>query len=94
LRLDKPSGGEDETTDEELAQNRLSMCGLEPEQMDAVVDGAADVDTLTLVRKARLVEAHKGGRVMAEGSAGDRCLVSWIEGATDSAACVDELAIP
>lgn len=91
---DDVSGGLVPTTEAELDQNYHSACGLEPEKMAAVVAGKADVDTLTLVRKPRLVEAHKGGRVTPVGSPGDTCITSWIEGDVDVDACAAELQKP
>ena len=56
-----------------------------------------DVERLTLVRKARLREKHKGGLVWNEGDDGDVCLTSWLtgdydEGAADPTACINELS--
>lgn len=59
----------------------------EPEQYDP--------ETLTLIRKARLREKHKGGLVWNEGESGDVCLTNWITGVYQAdiqpTACVDEL---
>jgi hypothetical protein len=55
--------GVEATTDEELAHNRDSVCGLEPELMTAVAAGDAEIEALTVVRKPRLFEAHKADRV-------------------------------
>ncbi|MBK8258312.1 MAG: hypothetical protein IPK82_37295 [Polyangiaceae bacterium] len=57
---------------------------------------AVDPERLTLVRKARLREKHKGGLVWNEGDDGDTCLVSWITGAysdpnVNPQACIQEL---
>jgi hypothetical protein len=48
-------------TSDEIAQDYLSVVGLEPETMSDVVSGG-DPSMLTMVRKARGTEAHKGGR--------------------------------
>ncbi len=96
-KVDSPSyvpGGLTPTTQEELDANYHSLCGLEPEKMADVVAKKAKVDTLTIVRKPRLTEAHKGGRVLPENSDGDKCFVSWIEGQTDVDACNRELVKP
>lgn len=87
-------GSTDGTSTAELRENRASACGLEPEQMHAVVQGDEELETLTLIRKPRLIEAHKGGRVWVEDSPGFVCLSSWIDGSLDRAACEAELAIP
>ncbi len=54
-----------------------------------------DPERLTLVRKARLREKHKGGLVWNEGDPGDVCLTSWITGVyeagAETTACTDEL---
>jgi len=88
------TGGTEPTSPAEQAENRLSACGVEPELMAAVVDGGEEPGVLTLVRKPRLVEAHKGGLVFAEDSQGDKCLVSWIQGSVDALACSAELKRP
>ncbi len=87
-------GGNVATTDAELRDNYRSLCGLEPEIMSSVVQGAQPVESLTLVRKPRLLEKHKGGRVWFEGDLGDRCLTSWLHGAVDKIACDSELVRP
>jgi hypothetical protein len=88
------TGGTEPTSDREVAANRLAACGVEPELMMSVVQGDAEPGELTLVRKPRLTEAHKGGFVWKEGIAGDKCLVSWIQGTIDATACIAELKRP
>jgi hypothetical protein len=88
-------GGKEPTTQAELDDNLRSLCGLEPELMTLAVKRRGDVDDLTIVRKARLEEKHKGGRVWFKGAEGDRCVVSWIDGTIATAgtgSCEDELA--
>jgi hypothetical protein len=85
------------TTDEEIERNYYSVCGLEPEKMKAVTDGLETADTLTLVRKPRLTEKHKGGRIWNEGKPEDRCMVNWIEadyeeGSMDPTDCAEALS--
>jgi hypothetical protein len=92
------SGGSEPTTDVERELNYRSVCGLEPELMNQVTAGEAPAGDLTLVRKARLQERHKGGRVFDDGNAGDRCLVRWLEnryepGAYNPVDCNTELGI-
>ncbi|MFO0571755.1 MAG: hypothetical protein U0263_39385 [Polyangiaceae bacterium] len=73
--------------EEELA-NYASVVALEPEILDrVVVEGGKSPERLTLVRKARGSEHHKGGRAWEEGGAADRCFVSWLRGKVDTAAC-------
>ena len=88
------SGGMVATTQDEIDSNYYSACGLEPERMANVVAGKQTVDTLTLVRKPRLEEAHKGGEVLPKGSLGDACILSWIAGAVDVPSCDAELQNP
>jgi len=60
-----------------------------------VVKGERDVSVLTLVRKPRLHEKHKGGRIWGAGTtAGDRCLVTWVLGQLETEACTSELEVP
>lgn len=80
-----PSG--EGTTDAELALTYRSVVGLEPEVMNAVTRERTGYDRLTLVRKAKGLDNHKGGNRMASGSAMEKCLLSWLGSATDVAAC-------
>ena len=88
------SGGMVATTDAEVDANFHAACGLEPERMANVVARKESVDTLTLVRKPRLLESHKGGLVLPKGSAGDKCITSWIAGSVNHDACVADLMRP
>ena len=88
-------GGLEATTDYEVEGTYESACGLEPEKMDAVIRGDSPVEALSLVRKPRLQSRHKGGRIWGSGTtAGDRCLISWINGALEKEACTKELEKP
>ncbi len=89
-----PSGTEIGTTPIEIDENRFSACGLEPEAMDAVVNGQADPETLILLRKPRVVEAHKGGQVLTVGSTADNCILSWLRGSVDNLSCEAALLQP
>jgi hypothetical protein len=96
LRLDPadvPSG--DETTPFEHDANHRSVVMLEPETLASVwLDGGREAGRLTLVRKARGREAHKGGAVFPEGEAGDRCLLSWLSASIDVEACATAAELP
>jgi hypothetical protein len=70
----------------EVAQDYDSLIGLEPEITSAVVAGA-DPSELTLVRKARGAEAHKGGTIWSAGDDSDTCLTSWLAGKPQPADC-------
>ena len=72
-------GGEEATNEYELRGTYDSICGLEPEKMDMVVKGEP-VELLSLIRKPRLEEKHKGGRIWGTGTReGDACLISWLQ---------------
>jgi hypothetical protein len=91
---DRSAGGSPTTADEHQATYR-SLVGLEPTVMSAVVAGGGrQPDLLTFVRKARGLEAHKGGQLITPGDDQDRCIVSWLAGATDTGACGTALAYP
>ncbi|MEM9694184.1 MAG: hypothetical protein AAGA56_16665 [Myxococcota bacterium] len=71
-----------------------SACGLQPELSDLVARGVEPATALTMLRKPRLDEAHKGGRVWLPNSSADLCLQSWFEGGTDFLACERGLEQP
>jgi hypothetical protein len=80
-------------TPDELDQDYLSVVGLEPETMNAVVaSGGQNPEKLTMVRKARGTEAHKGGAIWAQGDDSDSCLTSWLAGKPSSTACARGMA--
>ena len=97
LRLD-PTGdvpGAGSTTTDEVDADYQSVVGLRARILAAVVqDGGARPERLTLVRKARGTEHHKGGALITPGDAQDRCLTSWLAGAVDEVACADALTTP
>ena len=86
------SGGSEPTTEAELFDNYLSVIGLEPEILEAVVAKKDLPDALTLVRKPRLREKHKGGLIWTASDPGDLCLLSWLTGTDDPAPCDQELS--
>ena len=96
LRLDPEHlPGDDDMTPLEHDANYRSVVALEPEALSIVwLDGGRDPARLTLVRKARGREAHKGGSVFPEGGDGDRCLLSWLSGALDVEACMSAAELP
>jgi hypothetical protein len=89
-------GGQEPTNEFELRGTYESICGLEPEEMDRVRKGE-DPGILTLIRKPRLDEKHKGGRIWGTGTLqGDACLVSWLkseppDSEIEREACIKEL---
>ena len=68
------------TTQAELLANYSAICTLDPEPMaEAVKDRGSSAEKLLLVNKARGLEAHKGGIVVAENDPADRCILGWIK---------------
>jgi hypothetical protein len=83
------------TTNDEIAQDYDSIVGLEPETMSQVVaSGGASPERLTFYRKARGLEAHKGGAVVGQGDARDVCITTWLQGHADGDACTAALSLP
>ncbi len=67
------------TTAFELESNYVSVCDVDPEPMaEATKDFGSSAEKLLFIQKARGVEGHKGGKIVNELDAGDRCLVGWI----------------
>jgi hypothetical protein len=89
LRLEAmATPAEGRTTAAEYEASYWSIVGLEPELMsDVVTAGGADVDRLSMIRKMRGSEKHKGGQLASVGDQLDRCLGSWLAGKLDSEAC-------
>ncbi|MBK9262537.1 MAG: hypothetical protein IPM54_22370 [Polyangiaceae bacterium] len=88
------SGGKEPTTLAELEDNYRSICALEPELVAEVYAKTSSPDVLTIVRKARLREKHKGGLLWNKGEPGDVCMTNWLTGITDTAQCEVELGHP
>ncbi len=87
--------GASPTTAAEVDATYAAIVGLEPEVMNAVVaDHGADADRLTLVRKARGTENHKGGAIVVPGDVRDVCITSWLSGQTNETACAAALVYP
>lgn len=84
-------GGLAPTSAEELLDNYRSLVGLEPELTAKVAKDKGEPESLTLVRKPRLLEKHKGGLVWNKGDDGDTCVVNWLTGSEDTAPCEKEL---
>jgi hypothetical protein len=71
-----PQGGTFTTPEEHQATYR-SLVALEPNVMSAVVAGHGEhPELLTFVRKARGLEAHKGGVLITPGDEQDVCITS------------------
>lgn len=75
-------------TDVESSATYDSVIGLEPEVMRTVVaDKGVNPERLTLVRKAKGLEQHKGDTRIYAGDDADKCLLGWLANTTDVAAC-------
>jgi hypothetical protein len=95
LRLsapDTPAG--DPTTDLEYLSSYVSLVSLEPETLSEVATLQADPNQLSLVRKTRGIEHHKGGQRARTGDSLDRCIVLWLTGKFDTAPCEDVVNAP
>lgn len=74
-------------------------CPYTPREDDVAATKFMTVDCLTLVRKPRLQEKHKGGKIWERGnSPGDQCLIGWIQAAFTGKgdykdACVNEFVV-
>ena len=77
----------DPTTVKELDASYQSAIGLEPEALWRVIAQGADPQQLSIVRKTRGIEKHKGGQLARTGDALDRCLVLWLTGKADPSPC-------
>jgi hypothetical protein len=75
------SGGSSTTT-RELEANYRAVCSIEPEKVSEVTrdPGGQSVNRLLLVRKARGLEGHKGGKVFDPFDESDLCVVGWLRG--------------
>jgi hypothetical protein len=69
------------TTQKELDSNYAAVCGVEPEKMnDNVTNLGNSADQLLMIKKARGLEKHKGGKVVNEADHGDNCMLGWLRG--------------
>lgn len=84
----------DPTTAQELDASYQSTIGLEPEALWRVRDQRASPTQLSLVRKIRGIEKHKGGQLTIAGDALDRCLVLWLTADADPDSCEQVIAAP
>jgi hypothetical protein len=95
LRLsapDTPAG--DPTNDLEYLSSYVSLVSLEPETLSQVVTLQANPNQLSLVRKTRGLEHHKGGQRARTGDSLDRCIVLWLTGKFDPDPCADVVNAP
>jgi hypothetical protein len=90
--VDTPLG--DPTTELEYLASYESLVSLEPETLSKVVRLQADPNELSLVRKTRGIEHHKGGQRAQEGDPLDLCIVLWLTGKFDPNPCTDVVNAP
>jgi hypothetical protein len=84
------------TTTKEIEADFASVIGLEPEILAAVLkDSGKNPERLTLIRKARGIENHKGGAVLIKGDNADSCLTDWLKDAPLTvSACTNAIVFP
>jgi hypothetical protein len=94
LRLPNDTGnvpGVGITTAAEARATYVSVVGLEPEKLDALVGtqprSREDAYRLLVLAKPLAVERHRGGLSLRKGEPAEQCLLSWLLGHTDAAAC-------
>ncbi len=76
------------TTAQEIDADYDAFITLEPGAMrDFIAGGRTALNTLTVFRKGRGDEEHKGGARIFEGDPADVCLKSWLTRTVDAAAC-------
>jgi hypothetical protein len=77
------------TTLDEVTANYQSVMTVEPEQTNAVIDGA-DPETLLVLKKPLAIEKHKGGQVLRKGDDAEKCIRTWLT--EDSLNPIDKVA--
>jgi hypothetical protein len=86
--LAKDNPADNVTSVEEYDATYWSVIALEPEIITQVVrDGGQRPERLTLIRKARGVDEHKGGTLMKPGDDLDNCLLIWLAGNVADSFC-------
>jgi hypothetical protein len=81
------------TTPQEADDDYDAFMTLEPGAMNDFIRGGRHTpSTLTVYRKGRGDEAHKGGQRIVVGDAADLCLTSWLTSTVDTASCTTAAA--
>jgi hypothetical protein len=91
LRLDPSASPDipDASTPSESDATYEAFVSLEPEKTRQVLlSHGAGLDDLTIVRKGRGEEDHKGGTLITRNDDADACIVGWLKGAPNPDACV------
>ncbi len=83
-----------ETTAAELDADFDAVISVEPELMSSVIaQGGRYPGVLSITRKGRGEEAHKGGAPISKGDASDLCWTSWLKDDVDTAACAESVVV-
>jgi hypothetical protein len=95
LRLPNDAGlvvGSGATTPDEALATYVSLLGLQPELMDAFARKSPrtsdDAYGLLILSKPLGIERHRPGPSIRKGEPAERCITSWMIGATDASACM------
>lgn len=75
------------STQAEIDADYEAVVSVEPEIMSQVAAKKADPGMLTVVRKGRGNEHHKGGQRINPGDDADKCFLGWLRGTPDDASC-------
>ena len=85
----------DAGTPDEANATYDAFVSLEPEKTAAVLAAhGAGLEHLTVIRKGRNDEDHKGGRLLVRGDDADVCITAWLSGAPNADACARVLTEP
>jgi hypothetical protein len=94
LRLPNATGnvpGFGPTTAAEARETYVSIVGLEPEKLNALVGvqprSKDDAYRLLVLAKPLALERHRGGVSFRKGEPAEQCILSWVLGAMDARAC-------
>jgi hypothetical protein len=91
LRADGSSvTGNPDTTDEEIDLTYESVTGIDPEALKRAMGEGEDPSRWVVLSKGSGREAHVGGARLPSGSAGYRCIVSWVTGQEDLSSCTED----
>jgi hypothetical protein len=89
------TGAAIDTNESDVEATYQSIVSIDPEVLSRVFqEHGRDPQRWIVLSKARGLEHHIGGTRFAEGSPGDRCLVSWVSGTLDPSACAADMFGP
>jgi hypothetical protein len=86
LRLENATGA---TTPDEIRATYISIVGLEPENLKEFTAARTQDKAykLLVLAKPLTFERHRGGVSLRKGEPAEQCILSWLMGVTDQAAC-------